>query len=301
MFMDFMRAVGVDLGGHHVAAGLVEGAAIAARAEERTAPSREVGAVVAQVARLVHSLGASDAPVGICVPGSLDAARERGMMIANFEGWNGLPLRKLFEEALGCTVVIENDANAYALGEGCGMRDYVVLTFGTGIGGGVVVGGRLLIGAHGMAGELGHIVIGREERCGPGCRGLGHFEAICGADALERAASEKLCQGASVDLKTLWGRREEPGVSDFWDAALENFARGVASLVHVFDPEAIVIGGGVGSGEGFVDALRDKAYKYISEPFRATFDLRPSSRGTDAPIFGAASLAWEARGGRSFP
>jgi glucokinase len=295
-----VKAIGVDLGGHKVVAGLVAGGVIEARLEERTEPGREPASVVAQIARLTRALGKGEKiPVGVCIPGGLDAARENAVMVPNFAGWNGLPIRRMLEDAVGACAAIENDANAYALGEGFaeagaakGVDDYVMVTLGTGIGGGVVMGGRLLTGAHGMAGELGHMVLGRDEPCGPGCRGLGHFEALCGADALERKAAEMGLTGVGESsLKDLWLRRGEPKVAAFWDAVLENLARGLASLVHIFDPELIVVGGGLRKGEKFMELLEARVPKYLGEPFRPTFKIRASLLDTDAPIFGGAACA----------
>jgi glucokinase len=291
-----MKAIGVDLGGHKVVAGAVVNGVIEAKLEERTEPGRTPGPVIAQIARMARALGGGAAPVGVCVPGGLDAARENAVMITNFTGWNGLPIRRMLEDAVGGCVAIENDANAYALGEGFagagaarGVDDYVTVTLGTGIGGGVVAGGRLLTGAHGMAGELGHIVLGRDEPCGPGCRGLGHFEALCGADALERKALEMGLGAGS--LKDLWPRRKEPAAAAFWEAVLENLARGLASLVHIFDPELIVVGGGLCKGEDFMELLGERVPKYLGEPFRPTLKLRRSLLDTDAPVFGGAACA----------
>jgi glucokinase len=306
-----MQAVGVDLGGHKVVAGLVEvkevktveakteigaeGGVIRKKLEEQTDPTREPAPVIAQIARMAKELGAGkDVPVGICIPGGIDAARERAMMITNFVGWNGLPLRQMLEDAVGGPVAIENDANAYALGEGFagaakGMTDYVVLTLGTGIGGGIVTGGRLLTGAHGIAGEVGHMVLGHDELCGPGCRGRGHFEALCGADALERKAGEMGLEGAS--LKDLWLMRDQLAVASLWNFALDNIARGIATLVHIFDPQGVIVGGGLRKGAGFMELLESRVPRYLGEPFRQALSLRPSALDTDAPIFGAASCA----------
>ncbi|GHS98784.1 ROK family protein [Synergistales bacterium] len=289
-----MKAIGVDLGGHKIAVGLVEDGRITARTEERTEPTREPEPVVAQIVRMAKAFGAG-APMGVCIPGGLDATRERALMISNFAGWNGLPIRRMFESVLGAPVVVENDANAYALGERLagvarGMSDYIVITLGTGIGGGIVSGGRLLTGAHGMAGEVGHIVLGSDEPCGPGCGGLGHFEAMCGADALEKRALKIGCSDADISLKDLWARREEEKISPLWDFALETISRGIASLVHVFDPEAVIIGGGMRNGEGFMENLGERVPKYLGLPFREGFRLLSSSLGTDAPIFGGAAV-----------
>jgi glucokinase len=300
---DGVKAIGVDLGGHKVVAGLVAGGAIEAKLEERTEPTRKPGPVVAQIARMARMLSEGEdrekIPVGVCIPGGLDAARENAVMITNFAGWNGLPIRRMLEDAIGGCVAIENDANAYALGEGFadsgaakGVDDYVMVTLGTGIGGGVVMGGRLLTGAHGMAGELGHMVLGRDEPCGPGCRGLGHFEALCGADALERKAAEMgLMSAGEGSLKDLWLRRGEPNAAAFWDTVLENLARGIASLVHIFDPELVIVGGGLRKGEKFMELLEERVPKYLGEPFRPTLKILPSLLDTDAPIFGGAACA----------
>lgn len=289
-----MKAIGVDLGGHKVVAGLVEGRVIKNKIEESTDPTREPKFVIAQIARMAAALGADNQiPVGICIPGAIDAERECAMMVPNFVGWNGLPIRQMFEEGIGACVAIENDANAYALGEGLagaasGMSDYIVITLGTGIGGGIVSGGRLLIGAHGMAGEIGHIVLGRDELCGSGCQGFGHFEAMCGADALEKKATI-IGLGSEPVLKELWRRRDEPAVASLWDFAIDNIARGVASLAHIFDPKLIVIGGGLRKGEGFMELLKNHIPRYLGEPFKRTLKILPSELDTDAPIFGAAA------------
>jgi glucokinase len=239
--------------------------------------------------------GNTKIPVGICVPGAIDAERERAMMIPNFAGWNGLPIRQMFEDAIGNPTVLENDANAYALGEGLagaarGSRDYVVLTLGTGIGGGIVTDGRLLTGFHGMGGELGHMVLGHDEPCGPGCLGLGHFEALCGADALERRARE-MGLGAVPALKDLWLRKDDPAVWPLWDFALDNLARGIASLVHIFDPELMIVGGGLRNGAGFMEALEGRIPRYLGASFKLTLKIRSSVLGTDAPLFGGAACA----------
>ena len=145
-----------------------------------------------------------------------------------------------------------------------------------------------MTGAHGMAGELGHIVLGHDEPCGPGCRGLGHFEAMCGADALERKATN-MGLGSAPVLKELWRRKDDPAVAPLWDFALDNIARGIASLVHVFDPEFVIIGGGLRKGEGFMELLKARVPRYLGEPFIQTLKIRSSELDTDAPIFGAVA------------
>lgn len=288
-----MRAIGIDLGGHNLRAGLVANGVIQKRLEEATAPGRRQEEVCAQVARIVQSLSPTEevVPVGLGVPGMLDLSREHIKKMPNFPGWEGTSLKALLEEHLKRPVAIENDANCYALGEGWAgaakdLSSYIVITLGTGVGGGIVLDGKLLKGAHGMAGEPGHIAIGKDEYCG--CGGRGHLEAICGADALERLARS---WGISDDLPRLWQDRKNLVIADFWNAALDLWGRGVASIIHILDPEAIVIGGGLSRNEGFLESLRPHVIPYLALPFREVLDLRLSLLGNDAPIIGAAAVA----------
>jgi len=165
------------------------------------------------------------------------------------------------------------------------MTDYILLTLGTGIGGGIVIGGRILKGFHGMAGEPGHLVVGSGEPCG--CSSHGHLEGISGADALERTAKS---MGLQPDLKYLWTRRTDPAVAPLWDRGLDHLAKGIASAIHLFDPQAVILGGGMSRGEGFIDVLKPRVVDYLALPFRKTLDLRPSLLGNDAPTIGAAAL-----------
>jgi glucokinase len=291
-------SVGIDLGGHNIKAGLVEDGVIIDRVEEKT-ESRHYEPVIGQIGRIAKMLGAnSNVPVGVGIPGGLDAAREKALMITNFIDWNGLPLRSMIEKAAEAPVKIENDANAYALGEGCkgaaeGLSDYVVLTLGTGLGGGIIIGGNVLSGSHRLAGELGHMIIGNDEKCGGGCGGKGHIETFCAADALERVSFEKklFAIGEIPDMKKLWERRNEKDIADFWDTVLDSLAKGVATIMHVFDPQAIIFGGGLSQGEGFIDSLRPSVMPYLGMPYRGFLDLRSSVHGNDAAIIGAAVCA----------
>jgi len=291
-------SVGIDLGGHNIKAGLVEDGVIIDRIEEVT-ESRHYEPVIGQIGRIAKKLGANNViPVGVGIPGGLDSTREKALMITNFIDWNGLPLRAMIEEASGAPAKIENDANAYALGEGCkgaaaGLSDYVVLTLGTGLGGGIIIGGKVLSGSHGLAGELGHMVIGNDEKCGGGCGGKGHIESFCAADTLERLSKERnlYADGEIPDMKKLWEKRDVKDIADFWDMALNNLAKGVATIMHVFDPQAIVFGGGLSQGEGFIDSLRPKIIPYLGIPYRPLLDLRLSVHGNDAAIIGAAVCA----------
>ena len=286
-------AIGVDLGGHSISAGIVSDGTIQDKIEESTA-SRAIEKTVAQVAAMVRRLEAgSKCPVGVGLPGVLDKTRSSILGIANFDCPPEFPFKKHLEDSLERKVAIENDANCYTLGEGWGgaakgLSDYVVLTLGTGIGGGIVVGGRLLLGAHGMAGEPGHMPVDKAPLCTESCGGKGHVESFFSADSIERRAARL---GLDGDVKKLWKRRGESGFDELWDEPLDILARGTAGVVSLLDPQAVVFGGGLSKGEGFVATLRPRIESYLCRPYRATLDLRPSILGSDAPLIGAAALA----------
>ena len=294
--------VGADLGGHTLAFGTVrfrpgEIPELVCRCERPTPSGRDPESVLAALAEGVRevSRGLPVVGAGLVVPGMVDRERRLFLKGPNFPGWDGLPLARnlealLRDAGLPVPVALENDANAYALGEGLagaarGCSDYVVLTLGTGVGGGVVVGGRLVTGSHGMAGELGHLVTGGDLPCG--CGGRGHLETLAGADGIEARAR---ALGLPEDVRTLWGRREERAVAACLEPFLDALARGVASLVHLLAPEVVVLGGGIARGEGLVSLLRERTLPYLAEPYRAVLDLRVSLLGADAPLLGAAGL-----------
>jgi glucokinase len=284
--------LGVDLGGHSFALGFVREGTILSQKEYETPRPRTPEAVSAALRERIDEMasGIKVDGIGIGVPGMLDLQRETVMRSPNFEGWEGLPLRSLLEKALGIPVKMENDANCATLGEGAlgaakGLSDYVVLTLGTGVGGGIVTGGRLLHGGHGMAGELGHLVIGGARPCG--CRGMGHLETVAGADGIESRAREL---GLEPDVRELWLRRDDFRIRPLWEEVLQALGSAVASLVHVIDPEAVILGGGLGPAPGFIEALEPVVKRYLGEPYRDSLDLRPSMLGKSAAVIGAASL-----------
>ncbi len=284
--------LGVDLGGHSFALGFVRDGSVLSLREYETPRSRTAEAVSAALRERIDEMasGIRVDGIGIGVPGMLDLERGKVLRSPNFPGWEGLPLRFLLEKSLGIPVRMENDANCTAIGEGlvgaaCGLKNYIVLTLGTGIGGGIVIGGRLLRGGHGMAGEPGHLVIGGSKPCG--CGGQGHLETVAGADGIEKRAKEA---GIKPDLKSLWEQRGDPRVEPIWQDSLEALGASVASLVHVLDPEAVVLGGGLGPAAGFVEALEPIVKRYLGDPYRSFLDLRIAKLGKAAAVIGAASL-----------
>lgn len=285
-------AIGIDMGGHYIKAALIEEKKILKRCKVSTSKTRAPEGVIDQLQRIIKQLQPSDnaLPVGVGVPGFLDMGRQHVVLLPNFPNWEGLPLKCMLEDRLKTNVAIENDANCFALGEGLaglakGLKNFVAITLGTGIGGGIVLDGKLLKGAHGYAGEPGHMAFGKDEPCGCGCRG--HLEAISGTDAMERKA---IRLGLPDDMEVLWPRRKEAAVAEIIRPSLDSISRAIASIVHLLDPEMIILGGGFSRAEGLLQELKPLVQSYLVPHFRDTFRLEISSLGNDAALLGAASL-----------
>jgi glucokinase len=291
--MQETTALAIDLGGHTISAALVEHGALREIIEENTHPSRELVPVTRQIREILEKFGTPEIPLGIGVPGFLDSPREVLRSSPNFPTWRDVPLREFWQRELGRKVLVENDANCYALGEGFagearGMKDYVVFTLGTGIGGGLVSGGRLITGSHGMGSESGHIWTNHQGFCAGGCAGKGHLEALAGADGIAKVAKNL---GLPQDVKTFWTLREkDPRAFQAWETILTHLAGAIASVMHLLDPQVVILGGGISKAPGLIPALEEKILPLLALPFREVLNLRVSSLGKEAPLFGAASL-----------
>jgi glucokinase len=297
--------IGIDLGGHTLIIALVSApapgglSAIESVETLDTPQGRGVGEIMDAIAGVVLRLskGACLDAVGIAVPGMLDAQRRHSKRMPNFSHeWDdldvpaalGLALKKKGVGVGG--VKMENDANCYALGERCageaiGMSDFVVFTMGTGIGCGIVAGGRLLTGFHGMAGEGGHLVVSGDAPCR--CGGRGHSETIAAADGTTERA---LAKGLPGDFRDLWAMRGDPGADEVIAPTLDAMARTIASTCHMLDPEIVILGGGMSKADGIKEALRERTVPYLSHPFKDKLDIRVSKLGNEAALYGAASL-----------
>jgi glucokinase len=304
-------AVGVDVGGTKILAGLVTADGAVLRAERRRTPA-DGDALVAEVVAAVEALrdgAGADLPVGCGYPGLV--TREGLARYGPNVGMAEYPLGDALRERLRTDrVVVDNDANAAAWGEfrvgaGQAVRDTMVLyTLGTGVGGGLVVGGRLHRGAHGFAGELGHVVL----RVGgaPGPSGIdGTLEAYSSGTAIGRTAAERHARG-DFDGTPLEGP-EPPDGAAVTAAAEAGVAAAVevladagrhlgiaaAGLVNVLDPELVVVGGGAGAaGELVLGPARAALAAHVLGPgHRPAVPVVPAALGERAGLVGAALLA----------
>lgn len=297
-----MTSIGIDLGGHTISAALIsEDSGNAYLVSNMTIPTpygRDISTVIESITQLVLGLSKdSEAEfIGIGVPGFLDKERRNIVKFPNFAGLENIAFASLVEESLkdkgiNIPVFLENDANCAALGEGkygvaVGMSDFAVLTLGTGIGSGIVLNGKLITGAHGLASEFGHAsLVSVTDVCG--CGGIGHFESAASADWIEKAAKKI---GFPADFRELWRRREEEKVNEILAPALDALARGVATLMVTIDPQVIILSGGISRAEGLVEILQELALPYLPIPFRHYIKIVASKLGNQAALLGSASL-----------
>lgn len=233
--------------------------------------------------------------IGVSATGQIDT-RERTVVGTNgkIPGYEGTQIGRELEEAFGLPVTALNDANAAALGE-CfagrakGMEDVVMLTLGTGVGGGVIIGGKIYGGMRGIAGELGHFTLYQDgEPCACGKRGC--YENYASATALVRAA-QRAAGETDMDGRTVFGRAAQGdarmlGVISRW---LDDVAAGITGLVHIFNPHMVLIGGGISAQEKLlIEPLRQRVLSQVMPRFAQGLCLERASLSNDAGLIGAA-------------
>lgn len=307
-----------DLGGSHLRAAMVAaGGQLVRRAEFRLDPGLTgtaiADAVAANLAAIAGSAG--EAPVAACVAvaGLVDADRGRVIFAPNIPGFRDLDLVSPLAARLGVTCAIENDATAAALGElrfgaARGLRHLLHATLGTGIGGGIVVDGRIYRGAAGLAGEIGHVVV---DPAGPlcNCGTRGCLEAIVSGTAFAERARRLLAGGRPTLLAELTAGRA-PTSADLFEAARLGDALAEAEirhgghvlglalggLVNVLNPDAVSLSGGLlAMGELLLEPLRGAMASIAYGPAAATPVLL-SDLGGDGGLLGAAAIAFDLAG-----
>lgn len=293
--------IGVDLGGTTIRAAVVDAAGAIVRRVQRPTPVATQAALLAALDGAVREvLSAEVAAIGVAVPSRIDRARGRALGSVNIP-LHDLDLRGEVARRFGLPAQIENDATAAAIGEwqlgaGRGVRHMVMLTLGTGIGGGLILDGRPYRGASGAAAEIGHVVVELDgPPCQGSCTGRGHLEGLASGTAADALARE--LYGDAADARTLVERGEagDPAAS----AALGRLGRylgaGIASLVNVLEPELIVIGGGfAAAGELVLGPARAVLARDGLSPARDTVRIVRAQLGDDAGLVGAALVGREA-------
>jgi len=298
------RAIGVDVGGTKILAGIVERGGRVLRREQRATPLDSQQALLEAIAGLVEELrDERAAAVGIGVPSTIDQRDGRAVFSVHIPLAN-VSLRDWARGRFGLPAAVDNDANAAALAEwtagaGRGVRHMVMLTLGTGIGGGLILDGRLYRGSIGAGAELGHMVLQYD---GPDCQGFctgrGHFERLASGSAAAELAREALGPGADARSLVAAAREGDERALRAMETLGSRLGAGIASLVNIFNPEAVVIGGGF--GEAF-DLLLQPARRVLARdglpPARDLVRIVRAELGEAAGMIGAALIGFEALDG----
>ena len=308
-------AIGVDLGGSHVTAAVVsEDGAIHRQHEEDLEDLKFEAVISALDATIGMALRDAGNVVGIGIgsPGNIDADSGAVLYSPNF-GWENAPLGQALRKKFGMPVFVANDARCATLGEytfGTGKQttDFVLLTLGTGIGGGIVAGGELLLGNRWGAGEIGHHQIRPKDGFVCSCTKIGCFEAQASGTGLIRhafAVAPSFPRSALLDvardkLSSKKIRRAAQGGDGHALAAWRNFisdlAIGLANIIAFLNPQKIALGGGVSTAADFMlDAVRPQVDVLTTMVPRGTTEIVVASLGNDAGQVGAATVAF--RGG----
>ena len=318
--MDKPYVIGVDLGGTNTVFGIVDARGnVVVNASIKTAVHNEIELylddLVVGLNMLIEQVGGKDKIRGIGVGAPNGNYFNGSIEFAPNLPWKGkIPLAQMIQERIGIPVALTNDANAAAIGEmtygaARGMKDFIVITLGTGVGGGIVVGGQLVYGHDGFAGELGHMIVRRNGRmCGCGRQGC--LETYTSATGVARTAREYLSIRSdesllrSVDVDAITSK-------DVYDAAMQGDALALeifeatgailgesfADFVTFSSPEAIILFGGLTkSGDLLMNPIKHHMEKNLLPIYKGKTKLLFSQlKESDAAVLGASALGWEAR------
>jgi glucokinase len=302
--------LGVDVGGTKIAVGAVRGAAAHNRVEhptELSSTSALLDGLEATVREVISTAGSPEA-IGVGVPSQIEYSTGTVETSVNIP-LTGVSLRSELGRRFGVPVFVDNDANCAALAEAqlVPCDNVVMLTLGTGVGGGVIVGGRIFRGAHGLGAELGHFSVNADgPHCPGNCPNSGCLEAYCSGQALERDATElaedkpgsRLSQAIEADGKVSGRELVTAAEEGDPDALLifDRFGRmlgvGIAGYVNVFQPELLVIGGGLSRASHlyFQRAVQEAAARALPALWRRV-NVSLARGGADAGVIGAGVLA----------
>lgn len=310
--------IGIDLGGTFIKFVALDEDNNATEVFQLPTPDNRSG-VVSQMAAGArqaidrNGLSAEDvAAIGIGSPGPLNV--EDGIILAlpNIPGMDNVPIRDLVMAELSLPVALENDANAAAYGEyicGAGRDDanMVLLTLGTGLGSGIILGGEILRGSHGVGAEVGHMIIVPDgEPCGCGQKGC--LERYCSATFMAQRAARRIESGGEattlravleakgdIDARDINEARRDGDAlaAEVWDEALRYLAQGCITISRIFDPDRIVLTGGMtNAGDDLLVPLREHFARLHWTLTELMTELAISTLGSDAGAIGAAGVAW---------
>ena len=311
------EAIGIDVGGTKINAFRVTRDGTVAERTSRPTPADDEAATLSAMVELARSLLTPDViAVGVGAAGMIDS-KEGVLGFAPNLAWRNLPIAERMRDALGLPCQVDNDASMAAYGEfrfgaGRGYRHLLLVTVGTGLGGGIVSDGRLFRGANGFASEIGHIIV---EPGGPlcGCGNHGCWEQVAAGRAIDRMGREEAREHEHSILRRLAGgdpdevngelvtqaaKQGDDAATGILAEVGRRLGQGIAGLVNVLDPQVVVVGGGaIVAGDLLLDPARAAFLDAVEGPeFRPRVPIVPAELGNDAGAVGAATLALEELG-----
>lgn len=286
--------IGIDLGGTAIKLGRFgqDGTCLQSLSVPTPRPATPIAVVEVMVDAIAQLDPAEQSiAIGVGTPGPADASGRIARVAINLDNWHDVPLADWLEAKIGLPTILANDANCAGLGEawlggGRRFRNLILLTLGTGVGGAIILDGKLFVGHQGAAGELGLITLNPD---GPECNSgnRGSLEQYLSVPAIRRRTGLEPAElGALAKLG-------DSAALTFWQIYGKDLGAGLASLIYVLTPEAIVIGGGVSaSAEFFFPALQAEIERRVLPSSRAGLQLLPAELGNQSGMVGAAKLAW---------
>ena len=318
--MEKLYVVGMDIGGTNTVFGIVDSrgnvlASDSIKTQQHEDVNEYVEAVCAKLLPMVEQFGGPDKIKGMGVGAPNGNYYSGTIEFAPNLPWKGvIPLAAMFEERLGIPTALTNDANAAAIGEmtygaARGMKDFIMITLGTGVGSGIVINGQLVYGHDGFAGELGHVMVEKDGRiCGCGRKGC--LETYCSATGVARTAREFLVARSEPSLLRNVPA-EEIQSKDVYDAAVKGdklaqdifqftgdiLGRALANFIAFSSPEAIILFGGLAkSGDYIIKPIQKAMDDNVLNIYKGKTKLLLSQlKDADAAVLGASALGWEAK------
>lgn len=248
--------------------------------------------IIERIIEIAKNLGGADR-IGISTAGQVNSIKGEIIFATDtLPGYTGMKIKEIIEAETGIPTAVENDVNSAAVGEAVfgaakGCPDFICLTYGTGIGGAIFIDGKLYSGSSFSAGEFGHIIThanGRECTCG----GKGCYETYASTTALVRSAKEKL--GVEMNGREIFANFDKPEVKAVIDEWIDEIVIGLKSLIYIFNPPLVVLGGGILNEKYITDEINSRLQKELMGSF-GNAKIVKALMGNDANKLGAAYLA----------
>lgn len=287
-----MKIYAVDIGGTSIKSGWVEDGQVT-QAEETETPARAGGEAVMDAVASILEAHPGFARIGVSTAGQVDSsAGVIRFANENIPHYTGMRVKERLEKRFGVPVAVENDVNSAAIGEahygaGRGCANFLCLTYGTGVGGAIFIDGRLYTGSSNSAGEFGHLII-HEGGALCGCGGRGCYECYASVSALVHRAMQ--LDTSLNSGRAIFQHMEDSAVRRILDDWIQEVVTGLVSLVHIFNPERILLGGGIMSQTYILDSIRKYLYNKVMPSYR-NVQICQAQLHNSAGLLGAAWLA----------